>query len=138
MSRDHTVPLSDGAPTILEMMRPLSDGREFIFPSHIELNRPMDSQTVNAAPKYAGLGGVSVSHGLRSAVSTTPDEEGFPPGVIEATPAHIDKNGARRVYNRSDYLEQHRPMMQWWTDLVKAVDSGNIVLIHLSRIRPVG
>lgn len=44
----------------------------------------------------------------------------------------------RRAYNRSDYLEQRRPMMQWWADLVKAADSGSIVLTHLSKIRLVG
>ncbi|XPE60352.1 tyrosine-type recombinase/integrase [Shigella flexneri] len=33
MNRDHTVPLSDEAIAILEMMKPLSGNREFIFPS---------------------------------------------------------------------------------------------------------
>ncbi len=53
----------------------------------------------------------------------------FPPDVIEAALAHVDKNEVRRAYNRSDYLEQRRPMMQWWADFVKAADSGSIVLI---------
>ncbi len=138
MNRDHTVPLSDGALAILEMMKPLSGGREFIFPSRIKPNQPMNSQTVNAALKRAGLGGVLVSHGLRSIASTALNEEGFPPDVIEAALAHVDKNEVRRAYNRSDYLEQRRPMMQWWADLVKAADSGSIVLTHLSKIRLVG
>lgn len=58
MNRDHTVPLSDGALAILEMMKPLSGGRDFIFPSRIKPTQPMNSQTVNAALKRAGLGGV--------------------------------------------------------------------------------
>jgi hypothetical protein len=36
---------------------------EFIFPSRIKPTQPMNSQTVNAALKRAGLGGVLVSHG---------------------------------------------------------------------------
>ena len=47
-NRDHTVPLSDEAIAILEMMKPLSGNREFIFPSRIKPNQPMNSQTVNA------------------------------------------------------------------------------------------
>lgn len=127
MNRDHTVPLSDEALTILEMMKPLSSNREFIFPSRIKPNQSMNSQTVNAALKRAGFGGVLVSHGLRSIASTALNEQGFPPDVIEAALAHVDKNEVRRAYNRSDYLEQRRPMMQWWADFVSKADSGSIV-----------
>ncbi|EIX9508733.1 TPA: integrase [Klebsiella pneumoniae] len=138
MNRDHTVPLSDGALTILEMMKSLSGGREFIFPSRIKPTQPMDSQTVNAAIKRAGLGGVLVSHGLRSIASTALNEQGFPPDVIEAALAHIDKNEVRRAYNRSDYLEQRRPMMQWWADFVSKADSGSIVESGKTGLKLVG
>jgi len=122
MNRDHTIPLSDEAISILEMMESLSGGREFIFPSRIKPTQPMNSQTVNAALKRAGLGGVLVSHGLRSIASTALNEQGFPPDIIEAALAHVDKNEVRRAYNRSDYLEQRRPMMQWWADFVKSAE----------------
>jgi integrase len=52
MNRDHTVPLSDEAIAILEMMKPLSGNREFIFSSRIKPTQPMNSQTVNAAPRW--------------------------------------------------------------------------------------
>lgn len=127
MNRDHTVPLSDEAIAILEMMKPLSGNREFIFPSRIKPNQPMNSQTVNASLKRAGFGGVLVSHGLRSIASTALNEQGFPPDVIEAALAHVDKNEVRRAYNRSDYLEQRRSMMQWWADFVMAADRGSMI-----------
>lgn len=138
MNRDHTVPLSDGALAILEMMKSVSGGREFIFPSRIKPTQPMNSQTVNAALKRAGLGGVLVSHGLRSIASTALNEQGFPPDVIEAALAHVDKNEVRRAYNRSDYLEQRRPMMQWWADLVMAVDRGSVIEDRIKGMRLVG
>lgn len=138
MNRDHTVPLSDEAISILEMMKSLSGGREFIFPSRIKPTQPMNSQTVNAALKRAGLGGVLVSHGLRSIASTALNEEGFTPDVIEAALAHVDKNEVRRAYNRSDYLEQPRPMMQWWADFVINADRGNVVDCGVKGLRLVG
>jgi integrase len=138
MNRDHTVPLSDEAISILEMMKSLSGGREFIFPSRINPTQPMNSQTVNAALKRAGLGGVLVSHGLRSIASTALNEEGFPPDVIEAALAHVDKNEVRRAYNRSDYLEQRRPMMQWWADFVSKADRGSIVETGKTGLKLVG
>jgi hypothetical protein len=72
---DHTVPLM--RLSILEMMKSLSGGREFIFPSRIKPTQPMNSQTVNAVLKRAGLGGVLVSHGLRSIASTALNEKDF-------------------------------------------------------------
>lgn len=95
----------------------------------------MNSQTVNASLKRAGFGGVLVSHGLRSIASTALNEQGFPPDVIEAALAHVDKNEVRRAYNRSDYLEQRRPMMQWWADFVKAADAGSLLINGVQNLR---
>lgn len=138
MNREHTVPLSDAALAILELMKPLSGNREFIFPSRIKPTQPMNSQTVNAALKRAGFGGVLVSHGLRSIASTALNEQGFPPDVIEAALAHVDKNEVRRAYNRSDYLEQRRPMMQWWADFIEEADRGSIIEGEIGGISLVG
>ncbi|MBG5949107.1 integrase [Proteus terrae] len=138
MNREHTVPLSDAALAILELMKPLSGNREFIFPSRIKPTQPMNSQTVNAALKRAGFGGVLVSHGLRSIASTALNEQGFPPDVIEAALAHVDKNEVRRAYNRSDYLEQRRPMMQWWADFIENADRGSIIEGGIRGISLVG
>lgn len=134
MNRDHTIPLSDEAFSIMEMMKSLSGGREFIFPSRIKPVQPMNSRTVNADLRRASLGVVLVSHGLRSIASTTLNEEGFPPDVIE----HVDKNEARRAYNRSDYLEQRRPMMQWWADFVIAADRGSTIEGGMKGMRLAG
>ncbi|MCG9948331.1 integrase [Providencia rettgeri] len=138
MNREHTVPLSDAALAILELMKPLSGNREFIFPSRIKPTQPMNSQTVNAALKRAGFGGVLVSHGLRSIASTALNEQSFPPDVIEAALAHVDKNEVRRAYNRSDYLEQRRPMMQWWADFIEKADRGSIIEGGIRGISLVG
>ncbi|HCB2899219.1 TPA: integrase [Proteus mirabilis] len=138
MNREHTVPLSEAALAILELMKPLSGHREFIFPSRIKPTQPMNSQTVNAALKRAGFGGVLVSHGLRSIASTALNEQGFPPDVIEAALAHVDKNEVRRAYNRSDYLEQRRPMMQWWADFIEEADRGSIIEGGIRGISLVG
>ncbi|EME2730125.1 TPA: integrase [Proteus mirabilis] len=138
MNREHTVPLSEAALAILELMKPLSGNREFIFPSRIKPTQPMNSQTVNAALKRAGFGGVLVSHGLRSIASTALNEQGFPPDVIEAALAHVDKNEVRRAYNRSDYLEQRRPMMQWWADFIEEADKGSIIEGGIRGISLVG
>ena len=52
--------------------------------------------------------------------------------------ARVDKNEVRRAYNRSDYLEQRRPMMQWWADFVKKADSGSLTEVEFTTLKLTG
>lgn len=116
--REHIVPLSSQALDILEVMKPISAHREFVFPSRNDPKRPMNSQTANAALKRIGFGAKLVAHGLRSIASTAMNEAGLTPDVVEAALAHIDKNEVRRAYNRSVYLKQRIELMDWWGSFV--------------------
>jgi len=112
--REHIVPLSVEAMGILELMKKISAHREHVFPSRNNPKLPMNSQTANAALKRLGFGGKLVAHGLRAIASTTMNEAGLNPDVIEAALAHVDKNEIRRAYNRSTYFEQRITLMDWW------------------------
>jgi len=57
-----------------------------------------------------------VAHGFRSLASTTLNEHGFNPDLIETALAHMDKNTTRGSYNFAQYLTQRREMMQWWSN----------------------
>ncbi|ELC8011818.1 integrase, partial [Escherichia coli] len=39
---------------------------------------------------------------------------------------------------RSDYLEQRRPMMQWWAAFVMTADRGSVIEGGIKGIRLVG
>jgi len=119
--REHIVPLSSQALDILNVMKPLSAHREYVFPSRNKPKDPMNSQTANAALKRIGYGGKLVAHGLRSIASTALNEKGFNADVIEAALAHTDKNEVRRAYNRTTYLEQRKSLMDWWGDFVNRI-----------------
>lgn len=117
--REHIVPLSSQALEILNVMKPISAQREHLFPSRNDPKQAMNSQTANAALKRIGYGGKLVAHGLRSIASTALNESGYNADVIEAALSHIEKNEVRRAYNRSTYLSQRVPLMQWWGNMVK-------------------
>lgn len=117
--REHVVPLSKQARDILEVMRPISANRQYVFPSRNNPKEPINSQTANAALKRIGYGGKLVAHGLRSIASTAMNEAGLNPDVIESALAHSDKNEVRRAYNRSTYLKQRVELMDWWGSKVK-------------------
>lgn len=116
--REHIVPLSPQAIEILEVMKPISAHREYVFPSRNDPKMPMNSQTANAALKRIGYSGKLVAHGLRSIASTAMNEAGLNADVIEAALAHTYKNEVRKAYNRSIYLDARIELMNWWGQAV--------------------
>jgi len=119
MKRDHTVPLSSQMLALLENLKPISGHREYLFPSVRNPNKSINSQTANTALKRMGFKGRLVSHGFRALASTTLNEQGFDPDIIETALAHTDSNTVRAAYNRAEYLERRRVMMQWWSEHIE-------------------
>ncbi|CAM3054057.1 integrase domain-containing protein [Vibrio mytili] len=126
--REHRVPLTPQALQILERMKPISGNREHIFPADRDPKKPIHEQTANAALKRMNLTGRTTAHGFRSLASTTLNEQGFEPDLIEAALAHVDDNEVRRAYNRTDFLERRRPMMQWWSEHIQAAAIGTATI----------
>lgn len=126
--KEHRIPLTIQMLALLETIKPISGHREFIFPSDKDPKKPCHSQTANAALKRMGFAGRLVSHGLRALASTTLNEQGFDPDEIEACLAHVDKNEVRRAYNRTDYLERRRKVMDWWGEHIEQASYGNLSL----------
>ena len=137
-SRPHVVPLSKQALSILEVIRPLSGAREFIFPADKNPRKSANSQTANMALKRAGFKGRLVAHGMRALASTTLNEQGFDADLIETALAHIDKNAIRGRYNHAEYLKRRRSMMQWWSDHIELASSDCRRLLSARRLHAVG
>ncbi|NAX42269.1 MULTISPECIES: integrase domain-containing protein [unclassified Vibrio] len=124
--REHRIPLTEQMLALLEVMKPISGHRVFIFPSDRDPKKPCNSQTANMALKRMGFAGRLVSHGLRSLASTTLNEQGFDRDLIEASLAHVDDNQVRSAYNRTDYLERRKPMMCWWSGHIEEASKGKL------------
>ncbi len=118
MDRPHLVPLTPQVIDILELIKPISFHREYIFPSHIDPKRPANKQSANKALRDMGFRGRLVAHGMRALASTTLNEHGFDHDVVEAALAHKDDNEVRAAYNRAQYLQRRREMMEWWSNRV--------------------
>lgn len=133
--RPHVVPLTSQTLALLDVMRPISAHREFIFPSDRDPRDHINTQTANMALKRMGYGKKLVAHGLRALASTTLNEQGFDPDVIESALAHIDKNEVRAAYNRAEYLERRRAMMRWWSEHIENGSQGNLSLSGFRHLR---
>jgi integrase len=127
--RIHTIPLSKQVMELLEYLHPISGHRQYIYPSVKNPLSHANSETVNTALKRNGFKDVIVSHGFRSLFSTTCNEQEFDFDVIEAALAHLDPNLTRRSYNRSDYFDKRRVLMQWWSDHISKASQGDMSMI---------
>ncbi len=131
--KTHIVPLSDQCIGLLEAMQPISQHREHVFPANNNPRTHANPSTANVALKRMGYGGQLVSHGLRSLASTTLNEQGFDPDIIESSLAHTDRNEVRKAYNRAKYLEQRRVLMAWWSEHIEKAATGNMSMANGSK-----
>lgn len=74
-------------------------------------------------------------HGFRALASTTLNEMGYRPDVIERQLAHTEKNAVRAAYHRSQYLEERKTMMQAWADFLDAQRSTTAKVVALRSRR---
>ncbi|ELJ8713226.1 tyrosine-type recombinase/integrase [Vibrio cholerae] len=133
--REHRIPLTEQMLALLEVMKPISGHRDFIFPSDRDPKKPCNSQTANMALKRMGFAGRLVSHGLRSLASTILNEQGFDPDLVEAALAHVDDNQVRSAYNRTDYLERRKPMMSWWSGHIEEAAKGSLSVTGTRQLK---
>jgi integrase len=126
MRLEHKVPLTPQTIEILARLKPISGDRTHLFPSYINHHKHCNVESANKALGRMGYKNKLVAHGLRALASTTLNEQGHDPDVIEAALAHVDKNEVRRAYNRAEYLERKRVLMCWWSQHIETAATGKV------------
>lgn len=125
----HIVPLSLQAVQILESIKPLTGNGRYVFPSSRGDGRPMSDGTIRTALKTLGYeSDVMSAHGFRTTASTLLNEQGWSPDAIERQLCHMPKDQVRAAYNRAQYLDERRRMMQAWADYLDALKTGTQVI----------
>ena len=124
--KDHIIPLTPQTLAILNLMKPFSGHLEYVFPNQRDRDAKAGPDSANNALKRAGLKGKQTAHGMRTIASSTLNEAQFNPDVIEAALYHLDPNEQRRTYNRTDYFNQRRVMMDWWSEHIVSATNGTM------------
>ncbi len=128
--KPHLVHLSRQAVAMFEELKGLASGSAWVFPSRGDLNRPIAHSTLNQAVRSLEIDVRDfVIHDFRRTASTHLHEAGFNSDWIEKCLAHETK-GIRGVYNRAQYADQRREMLQWWANFVDSqIEEGRRVII---------
>jgi integrase len=119
MGRDHLVPLCPRAIIVLRELRAMGLSTLWLFANRRDPRKAMSGTTINRALEYLGYAGRLSGHGFRATASTLLHEAGFPSEIIEKQLAHEPRNRVASAYNKAEYLEQRRRMMDTWSAIVE-------------------
>ena len=133
--RPHMVPLSRQALALLEELKPLTGTSGYVFPSVRTGQRPMSENTIRAALRGMGYSNEDMTpHGYRAMARTLMAERlGINTDVLEAQLAHGKSGPLGMAYDRAEFMEQRRQMMQVWADYLDALRDGAQVLPFKAR-----
>jgi integrase len=126
----HVVPLSRQAVAVLRDLQPLTGHGRYVFPSPRTGERPMSDNGVLSALRRMGFPKDEMTgHGFRAMARTLLAERlNVDEAVIEAQLAHAVKDSLGRAYNRTEFLEQRRKMIQTWADYLDKLRTGADVI----------
>jgi integrase len=125
----HLVPLSKQALAILRELEPLTRHLPagWVFPSPRDPSRPISDMALTGAYRRIGIDTRAevVPHGWRAVARTLLHEKlGFAPEAVELQLAHAVPDALGTAYNRTQFLETRREMMQRWADYLDRLKAG--------------
>ncbi|HFG6879673.1 TPA: tyrosine-type recombinase/integrase [Acinetobacter baumannii] len=124
--REHIIPLSTQAVQLLHELKPLSGRSEYLFPSRSNSHKPKSDTVFIMALRRLGYEGRQTPHGFRHIASTLLNNKGFDERHIEAALAHV-KDGVAGVYNKAQYLNDRKYIMQWYADHLEHLMDDQII-----------
>jgi integrase len=135
MREPHRVFLSRQVITLLEQLRPLSGRSDYLLPNNSTNSKPIGHTTINNIIDRLEINGARfVPHGFRATASSILNDAGFRPDVIEKQLAHKEPNKVRAAYNKAEYAQERREMLQWWADYIDSLKQGaNVIPINARR-----
>jgi integrase len=116
--REHRVPLSPRAVTLLRTAHEIGGGSQLIFPGR-NVDAPMSNMIFLMMLRR--LGASFTAHGFRSAFRDWASEcMNFPREVCEMALAHSIKDKTEAAYRRGDLYEKRRELMTAWAQYISA------------------
>jgi integrase len=131
-SKAHNVYLSQQALDIMIALKTCAGNSRYLLPSRYDADGPMSRATFNrittAVAVRAKNNGLPLEpftvHDLRRTGSTLLNELGFNRDWVEKCLAHEEGHSSRGVYNKAEYEQQRRHMLQEWADIIDAWVEG--------------
>ncbi len=124
--RMHTTPLPTQAVALLRGLKPVTGEDQFVFPSQRSTAakpRPMNNVTIGHVYDAIGIDRKEQSqHGFRATANTILNQvHNYPYDWREHHLGHVVRHPNGTAYDRGDFLEQRRGMLQAWADYLDTI-----------------
>ena len=126
--KDHAVPLSTQAVSILRGLMPITSQGEYVFPNRNYSGKVISENTVLKIIETIGYKSKMTGHGFRSLARTVLGDMGHRWEVLEAMLSHALTNQTAAAYVRTSYFEERRGIMQQWADYLDKAEAGAQVI----------
>ncbi|MCV6612869.1 MAG: site-specific integrase [Amphritea sp.] len=116
--KEHLVPLPNQLLRLLISIKKRQEiESDYVF-TCLNYNKPIYRPATGRLIEKAGYSGRTTNHGFRKTFSTFASDSGL--WSVDAVESQLSHSiaGVRGIYNKSDFLQERRRMMQWYADQV--------------------
>ncbi|SAI65487.1 phage-related integrase [Bordetella ansorpii] len=116
---DHIVPLPRQAVGMLKEMAKLTGREKYVFPAMggWGQEKHVHRDALSKALREMGFQGQHTPHGFRASLRTLARERlKIDVDILEAQLAHAKKDDVQAAYDRTQFLDERRTVMQMWAD----------------------
>lgn len=122
MRKEHQVPLSRQVIRLLMDQMAISGNREHVFPGIPHPRKPMSNATLLRALDRMGYKKIMTGHGFRALAATALQENlNYDYKYVDRQLAHQHKSRVRQAYDRTEFLDKRKKMMQDWADYIDRI-----------------
>src|SRR5450830_293262 len=126
---DHHVCLSRQGLDLLRELHKYTGGSKYLFPNQRDHEKPMSGDAIRMALNRMGYEGTMTTHGFRALAMTTLKEKlGYRHETVDRQLAHAQKDKIASAYDRAQFLEERKKMMQHWADCLDGIKAGHNVI----------
>lgn len=125
MRNPHIVPLSPQVIKLLKEQKKYTEHYDtpWVFPSDVRPKNPISNNTILFAIGRMGYKKRMTGHGFRAlAMSNIKEKLGYRHEVVDRQLAHAHRNKIDRAYDRAQFLDERRKMMNEWADYIDGLN----------------
>jgi integrase len=125
---NHHVNLPRQGWELLRDLHRVTGGGKFLFPNRNDPTRPASNGAILMALRRMGYGGIMTGHGFRSlAMGIIKARLGYRHEVVNRQLAHGSDDEYGEAYDREQFIEERKIMMQAYADYLDTAASGKVI-----------
>lgn len=132
---DHHVNLPKQGWDLLRELHVITGRNKYLFPNQRDHEKPVSNGAILAALKRMGYGGRHTGHGFRAlAMGVIKERLGYRHDVVNRQLAHMSGDAYGEAYDRAEFIEERKKMMQQYADYLDQAASGKVIAGRFGRV----